>query len=182
MKPIFNIKRISFHILFMAYVGMAAYFIGCRDKEQNETESNEENKEQVVFEIHTSADTVTVNKYLRCYAYLKKSHFKNSGIIVYIANDDEYSLKQNLSNEYDVAMDIFPNLSHDTINQKWIGQYDFDKTAVFGRKFKSVGKDTIRGYILEYQNKELPMDSVFKSEEVKKYYFEKEIYVDSSQN
>lgn len=175
MKSIFRRKRGLYYIANLIVIIFCV--IRCKEKEEKDVVPK---NEKILFEIHTSSDTVAVNSYLKCYAYLEKPYFNDSGIMVYAANDNDDSLEEDLSNEYDIDMEIFLNLSHDTVNRKWIDQYNFDMTAVFGRRFKSTGKDTLRGYILEYQNRDLTPEAVFKSKNVRKYYFEKEVYVVST--
>jgi|GEM_PF-7064976 len=170
-----NSKKSYYFILFSTFALIIIQFASCKIEKENQFKVV--TKQQVAYKIETISDTVNVNEYLKSFAYLEKSYFKNSGMMVIVDNDDDYNLKKDLSNEFDINRDLYLNLKYDTINQKWMEGNDFDKTVVFGRKFKYVGKDTIRGYILEYQNKDLPIDSVFKSEKVYKYYFEKEIFV-----
>lgn len=176
----YNSKKSYYAVLLFVVTLLITQFASCKREKGNK--SKVLTKQQVAFKIETSSDTVIVNEYLKSFAFLEKPYFKNSGMMVYVENDDDYTLQKDLSNELDINMDIFPNLNHDAINQKWMKGNDFYRTTVFGRKFKSIGKDTIRGYILEYQNKDLSIDSVFKSEKVKRYYFEKEIYVKSAMN
>ncbi|MFS4469615.1 hypothetical protein [Maribacter sp. 2210JD10-5] len=171
-----NKKKFNDAILFFLIALVIIQFSSCKGEDKSKAITNK----QVGFKIETSSDTIYQGEYAKSFAFLEKPFFKNSGMVVYMENDDEYSLKEDLSNEYDVNMEIFVNLRHDTINQKWMKGNDFDKTVVFGKKFDSTGSNTIKGYILEYYNKDLPIDSVFKSKKVKKYYFEKEIYVDST--
>ena len=177
LEKLYKNKYNSFWGTLAILAGIA--LIGCKEEK---LKGKEPNKADVVFKIFTSSDTVQVNEYLKCYAFLEVPHFKDkdSGIMIFVENDKQNSLKKDLTNEYDLDMDVFLNLTNDTINQKWLDQYNFDRTAVFGKKFESAGRKTMRGYILEYKGKVPPFDSCVDPKKIKKYYFEREIYVINS--
>ncbi len=152
-------------------------FIGCLGEKKDSKDAP-----QVVFSVTAASDTITLGEYAKVFAKLKEPYFSNehSEIMVFMENGDSIPLKSDLSNEYDIDIGIFLNLKHDTINQKWIRKMDYSKTVVFGRKFSRTGKDTIRGYIMEYLGNIPPIDDgALDSIPVKKYYFEEEVFVTS---
>lgn len=160
-------------------VASAFIFIGCNEKKENRISTND----QEVLKIKLAKDTITMNEPLRCIVYLKKPFFENkdSEIMVFLESNENNPLEKDLSNEYDIPMEVFVNLKLDTINQKWFTEdkYPYKTTAAFGRTFSSPGKKKIRGYVLEYydQNPQTLIDSVIEEDKIRRYYFEKEIYV-----
>ena len=148
----------------------------------NEKKDNEKisDNAQVVFSVTAASDTIALNEFAKLNAKLKRPYYSDahSEIMVLIENNDSFPLKPDLSNENDIEIAVFLNLKHDTLNQKWMKDVDYDKTVVFGRKFSRTGKDTIRGYIMEYLGYTPPIDDyALDSVPVKKYYFEEEIFV-----
>lgn len=149
----------------------------CKNNEVKKIVQNEPIEPR--FEIEISTDTILKNEYLKAIVELKTPFFENdsSKIFVILENDENFPLKEDLSNEYDIPIEGFENLGRDTINQKWFREYDFNKASTFGRKFSTSGNKKIRGYILEYISKEPPLDSVANKELYRKYYFERDVYV-----
>ena len=164
-------KRLYWFVISMVV------FIGCNERKENKITINN----QEIFEISMSKDTIAKNEYLRCFAYLENPSFKDkdSEIMVFLESNEVYPLEEDLSNEYDIPMEVFINLTLDTINQKWFEGYSYSKTVAFGRKFSSSGKKKIRGYILEYydQDPRVLVDSIVEKDKIRRYYFEREIYV-----
>lgn len=166
-------KKLIYPLALVAFV-----HIGCLEEKKGLVESP-----QVVFSVTATSDTVQVGKFVKIFAKLKQPYFANaeSEIMVFMENNDSLPLKSDLSNEYDIDMAIFLNLKNDTTNQKWVRNMDYEKTAIFGRNFSRTGMQTIRGYIMEYLGKVPPLDDkALDSIPVKKYYFEKEIYVEDT--
>ncbi|WP_425237708.1 hypothetical protein [Ulvibacterium sp.] len=148
--------------------------------EENKEKKNSKDNPQVVFSVTATSDTVQIGKFAKVFAKLKQPYFTNeeSEIMVLMESNDSLPLKSDLSNEYDIDMAVFLNLKHDTANRKWVRNMDNKKTAIFGKKFSQTGLNTIRGYIMEYLGDMPPIDDgALDTIPVKKYYFEKEIFV-----
>lgn len=126
-------------------------------------------------------DTVFIHEYAKAFVELEEPFFnkEDSKIIVILEVDENYPLKKDLSNEFDIPVEGFHNLSFDTINQKWfnIKKRSYNKCSVFGRKYSTFGNHKMRGYVLEYISENPPMDSISDEKKQRKYYFEKEIFV-----
>ena len=152
-------------------------FYSCNNKEDANVSKYKNNHPN--YKIETSRDTFYINEYVKALAVLETPFFKkeDSKIIVILDNDDNYSLKKDLSNQYQISFEGFHNLSYDTINQKWFKGYDFNKSSAFGKKLNKLGENKIRGYILEYITNEPPLDSIYDRGKVKKYYFEKKVFI-----
>ncbi len=131
--------------------------------------------------IEVLNDSLFLGEDIKCLAILDEPYFKTkrSRILVFIQIDDSIPLLENLSNEDEVSLDVYYNFFFDTINQKWFKEFkpNFGRTAIFGRKFLSLGENYLRGYILEYTSDEAPINRIFNTGEVRKYYFEKKIFV-----
>lgn len=153
-------------------------FISCQENEKKKFVENKKSTENNVI-IEISNDTISMNEFVKGIIYIKKSHFNDSKskIALVLEADENFKLKKDLSNEYQIPIEVFQNLSNDSINQKWFKEYDFFKSVVFGKKFNESGNKKIRGYVLEYLTEEPPLDSIFPKGKVWKEYFEKDIYV-----
>ncbi|TDQ28154.1 hypothetical protein CLV82_2966 [Zeaxanthinibacter enoshimensis] len=121
-------------------------------------------------------DSSRVNQPLKAIAILLDSEFtnKNSQIFVALEENGEDTLKKDLSNEYELAMEFFANLEIDSFNQKWLQSKDKRHSAVFGKTFANPGKNTIRGYVWDFYGFEVT-DSIIPSQS-RKYYFEFEVH------
>jgi len=128
--------------------------------------------------IQFRKDTIEFNESMKAYAYLGSPVIreKNSQLIVLIGKSKN-NFNSNFSNENEVKLDTFYNLTIDKANQKWFKNVEQKYFTVFGYYFKSPGEKTIRGYMLEYAvgNFENGIDSM-----TSKTYFEKLIYVKDS--
>lgn len=128
--------------------------------------------------IHFKKDTVEFNESMKAIAYLGSPLIseKNSQLIVLIGQSKN-NFNSDFSNETEVKLDTFYNLTIDKVNQKWFPNVKQKYFTVFGYFFESPGEKTIRGYMLEYAkgNFENGIDSL-----TTKTYFEKIIYVKDS--
>lgn len=164
--------------IFISILFLSLNFISCKIINPKEIG---ENLYKVPILVEVSSDTVEVNKYVKGMISLKKSYFsdKESKIVVVLEADENVQLKEDLSNEFQIGIEVFQNLNVDTINKKWFdeNEYDFNKSVLFGKRFDRVGNKIIRGYVLGYLTEEPPLDSIFPKEKVHKHYYEKDIYV-----
>ncbi|MCW9037720.1 hypothetical protein, partial [Altibacter sp.] len=92
----------------------------------------------------------------------------------------ENNFNYDFSNEKEIRLDTFYDLTIDTINQKWFPDSDFNHITVFGRWFNKPGEKIIRGYYQQFykgpfkpQNNGRKMDSILGY----KTYFEKRVFV-----
>lgn len=157
------------------------FFYSCKENYKKDLETTPPQSISS-FKIEVARDTFYSNEYVRGLATLNEPFFKKSTskIIVVLEADENQPLMKDLSNEYDIPVQGFHNLEFDTINQKWFEDYDYQKSSVFGKKFKKQGATKIRGYILEYITNEPPIDSIYDKDKVRKYFFEKSIFVRDS--
>ncbi|MDN3725512.1 hypothetical protein QRD02_14070 [Aequorivita sp. SDUM287046] len=92
----------------------------------------------------------------------------------------ENNFNYDYSNEKEIKLDTFYDLTTDTENQKWFPDSDFNHIVVFGRWFDNPGEKIIRGYYQQYYNG--PFDSRKDGKRTDsiigyKTYFEKRIFV-----
>ncbi|WP_417873995.1 hypothetical protein [Xanthomarina gelatinilytica] len=164
--------------IFIPILILGLTFISC--KENNPKEIGENLYKSPIL-IEVSSDTIEVNKYVRGMISLKKPYFseKESKIVVVLEADENVQLKEDLSNEFQIGIEVFQNLNVDSMNKKLFdeNEYEFNQSALFEKKFDKTGNKIIRGYVLEYLTEKPPLDSIFPKEKVHKHYFEKEIYV-----
>lgn len=170
-------------LYYLSVIGIVLLAIACHQKKEDKVNKEKIDDDQEVLKIITSKDTIAINEPLRCLAHLKSPFFKDKDteIMVFLDHDENKTLKKDLSNIYGLVMAVFTNLKLDTINQKWFAEdkYSYNTTVAFGRTFSSPGKKKIRGYILEYydQDPRVLVDSIVEEDKIKRYYFEREIYV-----
>jgi len=123
-------------------------------------------------------DTVAFDESLKAYAHLRSPLLRkeNSQAMVLIANS-KTEFNSDFSNENEVELDTFYNLTKDKVNQKWFKGVEQKYFTVFGYYFKTPGEKTLRGYLLEYATGEFGegVDSL-----TSKKYFEKKIFVRDS--
>lgn len=120
-------------------------------------------------------DTISLKEPIRAYALCGSPILRNndSQIMVLIGNSKS-PFNQDFSNESEVKLDTFYNLTIDKENQKWFEGVDRKYFTAFGYYFKTPGEKTLRGYMLEYAVGDFGnnLDSL-----THKVYFEKTIYV-----
>ena len=128
--------------------------------------------------IHFRKDTVEFNESMKAIAYLGSPLIseKNSQLMVIIGKSKN-NFNFDFSNENEVKLDTFYNLTIDKVNQKWFENVNQKYFTTFGYYFESPGEKIIRGYLLEYAlgDFENEIDSL-----TSKTYFEKLIYVKDS--
>lgn len=113
-------------------------------------------------------DVFSVNDTLKVIALLNVQWFKNDEgyVEVKIASDESTTdFNEDFSNEKDVDIKTFHNLTIDTDNKKWVdlsGGYEY--AVVFGKKLTHSGDQAVRGYIIEKTN-----DSI--NQKHRKFYF-----------
>lgn len=130
------------------------------------------------FKIFCNKDTLKVNEVFKAVIVLDAEVFteQDSELLVTIPFEDSIDYDIYYKNRNDIKVDTFISLIHDVKNQKWFKNYDYSKTVVFGKKFNSIGKKTIRGILSEfYIPKQKNNDSIIRKEHL--MFFEKEIYV-----
>lgn len=131
--------------------------------------------------IYLKKDTIELDKPMIGLAYLGSPLIsgKDSQLMVLIGQS-KHNFNSDFSNENEVKLDTFYNLTKDKENQKWFKNVKQKKYfAVFGYNFDSPGNKLIKGYLLEYATGkfEKGVDSL-----VSKTYFEKTIYVKDTIN
>ncbi|SHI84850.1 hypothetical protein SAMN04488096_10585 [Mesonia phycicola] len=148
---------------------MVLLFYSCKNKEER----------KVIISIQLAKDTVKVGNYVKSIAYLEKPFYenKNSKIVLFLEADENKRLKRNLSNRNNIPMYAFHNLSIDTFNRKWSRGYEYDNTVAFTAKFDKVGTHSLRGFVVEYYDKDPLIDSIIQEDKIKRYFFEKNVYV-----
>ncbi|QXP53587.1 hypothetical protein [Cellulophaga sp. HaHa_2_1] len=139
--------------------------ISCKKKEKGK----QANEPTVVVKLLNPS---IVNEPVKVIAVLVYPEFAEKESQIYVAlemNGDE-PLKKDLSNEFDIDIEIFANLEIDSLNQKFVQSKDKRHSAVFGKTFTKSGINTFRGYVWDFYGFEL-MDSIIPSQS-RKYYFE----------
>jgi hypothetical protein len=126
-------------------------------------------------EIYFRKDTVELNEPMKGIAHLGSPLLReeNSQLMVFIGQSKN-NFNSDFSNETEVKLDTFYNLTIDKVNQKWFKNVEQKYFTVFGYHFETPGEKIIKGYLLEYAvgNFENDMDSL-----TSKTYFERTIYV-----
>ncbi|MEQ6123696.1 hypothetical protein AAON49_05800 [Pseudotenacibaculum sp. MALMAid0570] len=135
------------------------------------------------YDLILNKDTLEVNELLKAVIYMPASLFKNreSEILVYLPIRDEENFNKDFSNEKNVRLDTFHNLSKDVVeNQKLLEGFNPKHVVIFGKYYLTPGKKVVRGIIVEYyfQNDESSEGGQMRKEN--KTYFEKEIFVKDS--
>ena len=130
--------------------------------------------------VYFNKDTIKLNEPIRGYVEIFSSVIRDypSHVRAFIATDS-VNYNYDFSNEKEVELAKFNDLSIDTINQKWFKGADFNKLAVIGLYFNSTGEKYIRGYYQQYSFgpfKRQEFDSIIG----RKIYFEKKIFVKDS--
>ena len=135
--------------------------------------------------IFFNRDTIKLNEPIRGYVQIFSSVIRDqpSNIRAFIAKDST-NYNYDFSNDKEVNLAKFNDLTIDTKNQKWAGNgTDFSKLAFIGLRFDSVGDKYLRGYYQQYSfgpfskdKNGQKMDSIIGH----KIYFEKKLYVKDS--
>mgnify|MGYP003152531141 CR=1 FL=1 len=134
--------------------------------------------------IYFDKDTVKLNEPIKGYIEILSPVIRDrpSNIRAFIARDSA-NYNYDFSNEKEVVLAKFNDLTIDTINQKWVGkETELSKFVFVGLRFTSIGKKTLRGYYqqyaigpFEYEDGQI-VDSITGH----KIYFEKKVYVKDS--
>jgi len=135
--------------------------------------------------IFFNRDTIKLNEPLRGYVQIFSSVIRDhqSNVRAFIAKDSA-NYNYDFSNDKEVKLAKFNDLTIDTKNQKWVVDgTDFSKLAFIGLRFDSVGDKYLRGYYQQYSfgpfskdKNGQKVDSIIGH----KIYFEKKIYVKDS--
>jgi len=136
--------------------------------------------------IFFNRDTIKLNEPIRGYIEIGSrilSNYPNNHVRAYIAKEkNNYNF--DFSNERQVKLDTFYDLTIDKVNQKWFKGAKHNQLVVIGKWFDSIGDKTIRGYYEQYsynlpfkkEKSEYSIDSVIGY----KTFFEKKVYVKDS--
>lgn len=167
-----NLTKLNIHLKSIILV-LFFLIIACGEKEKTK-----KRKEPTV--VVKLLDSSRLNKPLKAVAILLYSEFanKNSQIFVALEVDGDEPLKKDLSNEFDIDIEMFANLEIDSVNQKFLKSKDTRHSAVFGKTFSNPGKNTVRGYVWDFYGFELT-DSIIPSQS-RKYYFEFDVNTSES--
>ncbi len=126
--------------------------------------------------VFLTKDTISISEYYLAYAYCGSPLLRDFDSKVNVIVDNTNSLKNDFSNINSVKLDTFKYAKIDTIHNADFGTYDLNKIAAFSGKFKTTGKKTIRGLMIEYSNSYIDKNGENSTAE-SQTYFEKEIYV-----
>ena len=176
------LKEINLRMKYYLIIMLSVFILSCRDMPKKEM-NNISKDEGVSIVVELAKDSILINENAKGLVILKKPFFStNAKMVVVLENNDETSLKSDLSNEYDIPIIAFLSLENDSLNQKFFSSkdYNFRKTSAMGRMFTTSGDKLIRGYVMEYITDEPPMEMIYDKDKVKKTYFEKKIYVKDS--
>ncbi|GAA0749724.1 toxin-antitoxin system YwqK family antitoxin [Gaetbulibacter jejuensis] len=128
------------------------------------------------FEIIKAQDTFALNYPFRAAAILGLPIFKERKSEIYVVLPKSgFNFNSDFSNEKEIELDTFYNLTKDIVNQRWFPKDEFRFTVAFGKKIKKTGDYTVRGYIVEYFEQDSDSMGVIREENIK--YFEIPIYV-----
>ena len=126
------------------------------------------------FKIALSNDTITKGKPYKGILYLDAPFFKDKNseieLFIYKSNDKGYT-----SEKKEVVK--FYNLFYDKENKKWFPMADMKRTVAFWGWADELGKNTIKGYILEKY-----IDKIKGKIEKRKLYFEFSIVLVDGKN
>ena len=101
--------------------------------------------------IWFNKDTISLNESLKATVEIGSPVIRNypANLRVILANKKE-NFKYDFSNEKEIKLDSFYDLTIDTINQEWFPNANFKQITVFGRWFEKPGEKIIRGYYQQY--------------------------------
>ena len=135
--------------------------------------------------IFFNRDTIKLNEPIKGYVQIFSSVIRDqpSNIRAFISKDSA-NYNYDFSNEKEVKLAKFNDLTIDIKNQKWAENgTDFSKLAFIGLRFNSIGEKTLRGYYQQYSfgpfkedENGQKLDSIIGH----KIYFEKKVYVKDS--
>jgi hypothetical protein len=101
--------------------------------------------------IYFNRDTLKLNEpirgYVEIFSHLITDHPANVRVLL---AREEKNYNYDFSNEKEVKLDTFYDLTKDTINQKWYKGAEFNDLASFGQWYETVGEKTLRGYYQQY--------------------------------
>jgi hypothetical protein len=101
--------------------------------------------------IYFNRDTLKMNEpiigYVEIFSHLITDHPANVRVLL---AREEKNYNYDFSNEKEVKLDTFYDLTKDTINQKWYKGAEFNDLATFGQWYKTVEEKTLRGYYQQY--------------------------------
>lgn len=102
-------------------------------------------------DILFNKDTIELNEPLRAMVEVWspsiRNHPANTRVIL---SRQEENFNYDFSNEKEIKLDTFYDLTIDIENQKWFPDSDFNHIVVFGRWFDMPGEKIIRGYYQQY--------------------------------
>lgn len=177
------LKEVNMRIRYYLIIMLSVFILSCRDIPIEREMNPISKKQEVPIIVDLAKDSIFLNENAKGLVILKKSFFSpDAKMVVVLENNDETSLKSDLSNEYNIPIIAFFSLENDSLNQFLFSSkdYNFRKTSAVGRMFTSSGDKLIRGYVMEYSTEEPPMEIIYDKDKVKKTYFEKKIYVKDS--
>ncbi|CAM1363249.1 conserved protein of unknown function [Tenacibaculum soleae] len=133
--------------------------------------------------IFFNRDTIKLNEPIRGYVEVFSSVIRDqpSNVRAFIGKDT-LNYNYDFSNEKEVQLAEFNDLSINSLNQKWFENADFNKLAVIGLYFDSVGDKNLRGYYQQYAIGPFTDESGQNIDSIigHKIYFEKKIHVKDS--
>jgi hypothetical protein len=101
--------------------------------------------------ISFNRDTLKLNEPIRglveIFSNLIIEHPANTRVLL---AREENNYNYDFSNEKEVKLDTFYDLTKDTINQQWFKGAEFRNLVTFGQWYDSIGQKTIRGYYQQY--------------------------------
>ena len=161
------------------YFDHKGYKIFNSDKSFNKFDQAEFSSDTLKFdrsffkEIILQKDTLYLGESLKgaLFYYTPLYNKNDNSKCVLIIGGERKKINNEFSNLKKATKDTFDNILNDSINQKYFPDDDPEYTFVFGKKYQTVGKKYLRGYLSEYY-----FDDSQNKNEVR-IYFEKEIIV-----
>ena len=131
--------------------------------------------------IWFNKDTINLNEPLTATVEIGSPVIRNypANLRVLLARQED-NFNYDFSNEQEIKLDTFYDLTINTINQKWFPNANFKRIAIFGRWFDKPGEKIIRGYYQQYFKGPFKTRSDGKKTDSLigyKTYFEKKIFV-----
>jgi len=118
------------------------------------------------------SNKITISNPLKAVVYLEAPIYRNqnSEIMVLLAKEKQ-NFNEDFSNEAKVKFDTFYCVKKDKTNGYLYKKSNQNLTSVFGRRFKSSGNKTLRGFVREFYNKNLEQSNKYS-----KVIYERRIY------